>query len=135
MIDFRLDPEDSILSVHLKGPLSSADFARFASVVDPHIEATGGLGGIVLETEGFPGWQSFGALVSHFRFVRSHHEHVGKVALVTDSPLGDVAERLASHFVSAEIKHFPSGDVAAARRWILERRPRGGNPEETVGPR
>jgi hypothetical protein len=42
-----------------------------------------------------------------------------KVAVVTDSPLGDVAERLASHFVSAELKHFPSSGLEAAKHWIL----------------
>ena len=118
MIDYRLDPDASILFAHLKGPLGAEDFARLASAVDPHIEATGRLAGIVLETESFPGWESFAALVSHVRFVRSHHERVGKVALVTDSALGDVAERLASHFVSAEIKHFPAGQADAATRWI-----------------
>jgi hypothetical protein len=62
--------------------------------------------------------------VSHVRFVRSHHQRVGKMAIVTDSALGDVAERLASHFVAAEIKHFPSGHADAAKRWIQQ--PRGG---------
>jgi hypothetical protein len=38
-----------------------------------------------------------------------------KVAVVTDSALGDVAEHLASHFVSAEIKHFPGGETESAR--------------------
>jgi hypothetical protein len=108
----------SVLYARLSGPLAAEDFARLAGAVDPHIEAKGGLAGIVVEADGFPGWDSFGALVSHLRFVRSHHERVGKVAIVTDSALGDVAERLASHFVSAEIKHFPAGQAAAAESWI-----------------
>jgi beta-glucosidase-like glycosyl hydrolase len=29
-----------------------------------------------------------------------------------------VAEKLASHFVAATIKHFPAGQAEAARRWI-----------------
>jgi hypothetical protein len=57
-------------------------------------------------------------MVSHFQFVRDHQRHVKKVAVVTDSPLGDVAEHLASHFVSAEIKHFPGGETEAAKQWI-----------------
>lgn len=118
MIDYRLDPESSILYARLHGRLAAEDFARLASAVDPHIEAKGRLAGIVLETDRFPGWEGLGALVSHIRFVRGHHEHVGKVAVVTDSVLGHVAERLASHFVSAEIKHFPSGQAEAAERWI-----------------
>jgi hypothetical protein len=120
VIDYRLDRESSIVHARLSGPLAADDFARLASAVDPHIEATGGLAGLVLETERFPGWEGLGALVSHVRFVRSHHEHIGKVAVVSDSALGEVAERLASHFVSAEIKHFPAGQAEAARRWIRE---------------
>ncbi len=38
--------------------------------------------------------------------------------MVTDSHLGDVAEHLTSHFVSAEIRHFPAGETEQAREWI-----------------
>jgi hypothetical protein len=92
--------------------------------VDPYIEKHGSLAGILIEIAQFPGWDSLGAMAAHFRFVRDHHKKVSKVAVVTDSKLGDVAERLASHFVSAEIKHFPSGQADAAKRWIQG--PRGG---------
>jgi len=29
-----------------------------------------------------------------------------------------VAEHLTSHFVSAQIRHFPAGEVEQARQWI-----------------
>ena len=67
MIDYRLDPEGSILYARLSGPLAAEDFARLASAVDPHIEATGGLSGVIVEASGFPGWESFGAMVNHLR--------------------------------------------------------------------
>ena len=54
----------------------------------------------------------------HFRFVRDHHRRIKKVAIVTDADLGNLAEALASHFVSAEIRHFPAGQGEAARQWI-----------------
>jgi hypothetical protein len=38
---------------------------------------------------------------------------------VTDSALGDTAEHIASHFVAAKIKHFPSKNLAEAKEWIL----------------
>jgi len=57
-------------------------------------------------------------MAAHFRFVRDHHKHIKKIGPVTDSPVGRVAERLASHFVSAEIRHFPAGQIEAARQWI-----------------
>jgi hypothetical protein len=58
-------------------------------------------------------------MAAHFRFVRDHEKRIGKVAVVTDSALGNVAEHLASHFVSAEIRHFSAGEIEAARHWII----------------
>ena len=121
MLDHTLDAEESILFIRPKSSLSESDFVRLAEAVDPHIAAGGALGGIIIEAPEFPGWESFGAMAAHFRFVRDHHKHVGRVALVTDSALGTLAENLASHFVSAEIKSFRSGDLQAARQWVLSR--------------
>jgi hypothetical protein len=119
MIDYSLDAAQSILLVRPKAALAADDFAALAAAADPHIEATGGLAGLIIETPAFPGWDSLGAFVAHLRFVRDHHRRIKRVALVTDSALGDAAERLASHLVSAEIRHFPSGEIEAAKQWIL----------------
>src|SRR6185436_14800591 len=111
MLDHELDTANSILYVRPKSALAADDFAALVGTVDPHIEATGDLAGIVIETSSFPGWEGLGAMAAHFRFVRDHHRRVKKVAVVTDSALGTVAEKLASHFVSATIKHFPAGEL------------------------
>ena len=76
--------------------------------------------GIILEAAKFPGWDSVGALAAHLRFVREHHKRVRKIAVVTDSAMGNVGEKLGSHFVAAEIKHFPAGQAEAARQWVLK---------------
>ena len=119
MIDHTLDAEHSILYVRPKSALSKEDFDKLAMAVDPHIEAAGDLAGLIIETPGFPGWNSFGAMAAHFRFVRDHHRRIRRIGLVTDSAIGNVAERLASHFVAAEIRHFGSSEIDAARQWIL----------------
>jgi len=119
MIEFDLDTAHSILEVRPQSALDTADFAELAKAVDPQIEATGDLAGIIINAAKFPGWDSFGTMVTHFRFVREHQKHVKKVALVTDSHLGDIAEHLASHFVSAKIRHFPGDQVDQARHWII----------------
>jgi hypothetical protein len=41
------------------------------------------------------------------------------IAFVSDSPIGDLAERVANHFVSAQIKSFEYGELEAARSWII----------------
>lgn len=119
MIDFHLDPKTAVLTLHPESALQKSDFEELTRVVDPQIDEHGDLNGLVLDFGRFPGWDGFGALVTHLRFVRDHHRHVKKVAVVTDSPLGDVAEHLTSHFVAAEIKHFPAGDVDGAKAWIV----------------
>ena len=118
MIAYSLDAESSILYVWPKSSLEKGDFEDLARAADPHIEKTGGLAGLIIETPAFPGWDSLGALAAHFRFVRDHHKNIRRIGLVTDAAAATVAERLASHFVSAEIKHFPAGQREAAKQWI-----------------
>ncbi|WP_156688773.1 STAS/SEC14 domain-containing protein [Mycobacterium sp. Marseille-P9652] len=120
MIEYELDKEHSILEARPQSALDKEDFVELAKAVDPQIEAAGDLAGIIISAPSFPGWDSFGAMVTHFRFVRDHHKHVKKIAVVTDSHLGDVAEHLAAHFVSAKIRHFPAGEVDQARQWVAE---------------
>ena len=120
MIEHTLDAAHSILYVRPKSKLEENDFIQLAKTVDRHIEEKGDLAGLIIEVASFPGWESLGAMAGHFRFVRDHHKHVKKIGVVTDSPMGNVAEHLASHFVAAEIKHFPAGQLAAAERWIMK---------------
>ena len=120
MIDYDLDSEHNILLVRPESALDKNDFVELAKAVDPQIEANGDLAGLIISAPSFPGWDSFGAMVTYFRFVRDHQKHVKKVAVVTDSHLGDVAEHLASHFVSAKIQHFPAGQIEQARQWIID---------------
>lgn len=120
MIEYNLDTTHSILLVRPQSALAKDDFVKLAKAVDPQIEARGDLAGLILDVPSFPGWEGVGAMVTHFRFVRDHQKHIKKIAVVTDSTLGDVAEHLTSHFVSAQIRHFPAGQVEAARQWILE---------------
>jgi hypothetical protein len=119
MIEYNLDTAHSILLVHPTSALDKNDFSEMAKAVDPQIEATGDLAGLIIDAPAFPGWDSFGTMVTHLRFVQDHHKRVKKVALVTDSHIGDVAERLASHFVAAKVRHFPGEQLEQARQWII----------------
>jgi hypothetical protein len=118
MLKIDVDVNRQLIVLEPDGPLREEDFVRLAGVVDPFLEAQVPLDGIMVRTRDFPGWDSFGALAGHIRFVRDHHRQIGKVALVTDSPIGHLMPRLANHFVSAEIRHFPYAEETAARDWL-----------------
>jgi len=121
MIEHSLDTVHSILYVRPKSALEQGDFEQLAKTVDPYLGETGELAGLIIDAPAFPGWESLGAMAAHFRFVRDHHKRIKKVGLVTDSALGNVAERLASHFVSAEIRHFSASELEAAKLWVMNR--------------
>ena len=121
MIEHTLDTTHSILYVRPKSSLEQSDFVDLARTIDPYITETGDLAGLIIEVSTFPGWESLGAMAAHFRFVRDHHKHIKKIGVVTDSALGKVAEQLASHFVSAEIRHFSAGELEAAKQWVINR--------------
>jgi hypothetical protein len=123
MIEHTLDTEHSIVYVRPTSSLEKSDFAALAATIDPYIIKRGGLAGLVIEIASFPGWESLGAMAAHFRFVRDHHRQIRRIGVVTDSSLGKLAEQLASHFVSAEIRHFPAGQREDARRWITGESP------------
>ena len=118
MIEYKLDEADSVLHVKPTGPLQKSDFDSLSEAIDPFIERTGGLHGLLLEAARFPGWENLGSAMRHFRFIRDHHRKVRKIAIVTDSHLGDAAAHVASHFVAATIRHFKGGEVNQAREWV-----------------
>jgi hypothetical protein len=110
--------EEDYCVVEPQGPLSKEDFASIASKVDPVIEGAGELSGLTIKTRDFPGWESLGDVVAHFRFVKNHHQAIKKVALVTDAKLAEFLPALVDHFVSAEVKHFDFDDFDDAIDWV-----------------
>ena len=119
MIDAELFRTEGILTVFPTGALSERDFTALAGLVDPYIEDQGALNGLMIIAEQFPGWESFAALVTHIRFVRSHESHIRRIAVVTDSVLLELLPALARHFVHAEVRRFSFVERDAARAWLI----------------
>lgn len=118
MLSVDLDAEFGIATLEPGAVLTKSDFESVATVLDPYIERTGRLNGLVIHTKSFPGWDSFAALFTHLRFVKDHHKSISRVAFSTDSVIGNLAEVIASHFVSAEIKRFSYQEIEKARLWV-----------------
>lgn len=121
MIAVAILEEENVAVLEPSGPLSRLDFEDVKSIIDPVIEEKGKLNAIIILTREFPGWEDFAGLVSHLTFVHEHHDKVARVAIATDSPIGNFAERIASHFVNARIKSFKYDDLRAALDWAAQR--------------
>ena len=119
MISVKLDDKTGIAILYPDGPLTRHDFVSAAEVIDPYIEKTGQLNGLIICTETFPGWESFEALFKHLKFVKEHHKKVSHIALVTNSKLAGFAEKVAGHFISIKFKHFDFDNLHKAKSWIV----------------
>jgi hypothetical protein len=118
MIEFELLQDAGVLVVEPKSALTADDFHAISSTVDPHIRENGKLTGLLIEAPSFPGWESFGALVEHMRFVRDHHRKIDRIAVVTDSTILMIAPKVAEHFAHPEFKVFRGGERASALAWL-----------------
>ena len=119
MLIIHLDQENSVAMLEPVGALDKKDFQAASSTIDPFIESSGELKGLIIHTESFPGWDSFAAFVSHLKFVKNHHQKIKRIALATDSVVGSLLETLASHFVDAQIRHFTYAELEQARQWVI----------------
>lgn len=115
-VELVQDKGVAVLSPH--GKLQASDFASVAAKVDPYIAAHGKLNGLMIHAEAFPGWSDFAAFVTHVRFVKDHHRHIKRIAVVSDSEILTIMPAVAKHFVTAEIRHFPSDQKDGAFAWL-----------------
>jgi hypothetical protein len=116
MIQFELLRDRGVLIVSPDGPLEEADFERLAKEVDPFIASKGNLAGLMIYTKSFPGWESFGALLSHLKFVADHHQKIKRIAAVTNSGFLKIMPRIADRFIQAEVKRFNFEDKGSGAR-------------------
>ncbi len=120
MLSHELRQDDGVLVLHPEGPLEAADFTALASHVDAYLERHGTLHGVLIRAKSFPGWNDFGALLAHLKFVREHHRRIEKIAVVADGALANIMPNIASHFVHAQVQHFDLAREDAAWDWLRQ---------------
>ena len=117
---FELITGKGVLVLEPQGELEAGDFERVGAEVDPYIAEVGGLRGLMIVAEHFPGWDDFAALTSHLRFVREHHQKIRRIAFVTDDRLLSVLPRISAQFLVAESRAFPMAERDDALLWVGE---------------
>ncbi len=119
MLSINLNESTGIVVLEPSGKLSEFDFQSAAEIIDPYIEKSGKLNGLIIHAPSFPGWDSFSTMITHLAFIKDHHKKIRFIALATDSPVAGLAEHISSHFVSAKIKHFSFNELEPAKQWIV----------------
>jgi MFS superfamily sulfate permease-like transporter len=118
MLQHELLQPEGILVLTPESPLGAIDFERLAQEIDPYIEASGNLRGVMIDAKSFPGWKDFAGAVAHLRFVKDHHQKIQKLAVVSDSTVLTLVPKIAGHFVQAEVRHFSPSRREEALHWL-----------------
>ncbi|CAA0078708.1 Uncharacterised protein [Halioglobus japonicus] len=119
MLKHEIDTENGILTVTPSGELSAMDFKRLTDTVDEYNATHEPLDSLMILSEHFPGWDSFGALFQHLKFVRQQRDQIRKVAAVSDSGFLTVMPHIVDHFIKADVRHFDYDDKAQALAWLI----------------
>jgi hypothetical protein len=117
---FEFLEEQGVLILRPQGELDAADFQRIAAEIDPYIENKGDLNGVMIEAEHFAGWEDLSALAAHFRFVKSHHQNINRLAIVTNDYVLGAIPFLAKHFLVKESCHFALAKRNEALAWVSQ---------------
>ena len=116
-MNVEFDIERNVAILRPEGTLTKADFEATTRIINGYIDKGIGPEAIVIVTESFPGWEDFGAMLQHFTFIKEHHNAVSKIAFVTNIAIAGLFEKVAAHFISAEIKAFPFENLIQAKQW------------------
>jgi len=118
MLKHKLLSSEGILILEPIAPLKVSDFSALAREIDPYIAEHGKLSGLMLHAKVFPGWMNFEAALAHKKFIRSHHQKVQRLAVVSDSWLLTVLSKVVAHLIHPEVKHFSESSYEEALQWL-----------------
>ena len=123
MLKHELLLPEGILILEPDQPLEAADFEGLVREIDPYIAEHGKLSGLMIHATAFPGWANFDAFLAHMQFIKSHHQKIVRLAMVTDSNLLGELPKIAAHLVHVQVKHFLESQDRDALRWLKEGTP------------
>lgn len=116
-ITLTLDGSTGVVTAEVTQALRIEDFEALAATVDPWMRAKGELPGLVLHLRGLPHWASLGSLVRHVRFVVGHQGKLGRLALVSDTPVAGTLATAAGTVMHPQVRAFGYPELTAAQAW------------------
>lgn len=119
-LETSIDDVKGVMYFKPLGEITSEDFEYLGMLMDPYIKREKDLKGLIIDTSSFRGYEDFEAFITHFKFVMGHQKHIKKLAILTDSDLVTLAEKIGSIFINAEVKRFEVADKEKAFEWIEE---------------
>ena len=105
------------IEIHAQGKLHKTDYDQFVPVLEKLIKEEGSAR-ILLVMHDFHGWDAE-ALWEDLKFDMKHFNHFERLAFVGDQKWEKWMVTFCKPFTTGKIRHFPSEQEDAARRWLL----------------
>ena len=121
-IQFDEENDGKILDIHVSGKLVKADYADFV----PKFERLLRLHGtprVLFDMTGLDGWDA-GAAWEDFKFDVKHFRDIERLAMVGEKKWQHGLATLWKPFTEATTRYFAHTEVAEAKKWLTESRPR-----------
>jgi hypothetical protein len=119
-IKFEDEDEGNMLTVHVRGKLTKADYVYFTPEFERLVQLNGRLR-VLFDMTGFQGWDA-GALWEDIKFDAKHFADIERLAMVGDKKWEHGMAAFCKPFTKANIRYFDHADEAAARSWLGEAR-------------
>jgi hypothetical protein len=112
-------PVDNVLSVKVSGKLSREEYADLVPAWENMIRKHGKFRLLFEMEPGFTGWEPMAA-IDDVKFSMQHRNEIEKIAMVGEKKWHDLATKLGSLLVGAEVRYFDRSELDAATAWIHE---------------
>ena len=117
MIEIHRENHSNLLTAQISGEIAASDWDQVAPTIDQAILECGEIV-LLVDAREFDGWQDLAAARAHIAFVKAHHNHVDRVAVLAPQQWQHWLVALARHFVSAQVKAFEPQHSDAALDWL-----------------
>ena len=107
----------NLVEITATGLLKAEDFRDFKERADALIKEHGHIR-ILINASDFDGWENREAAEKHLSFVKTHHEKVERLAIVTGHMWQHWLAALAQVFVHPKVKILDRDQVEEARKWL-----------------
>lgn len=109
----------NILEITAPQTLKAADLEALAPQADTLIKQFGTIR-LLIDCSQFEGWEDIKALETHMSFIKSHHEHVERIACVAGQAWHHWLAATLHMFLHPEVQVFDKDKMAEAMAWIEE---------------
>lgn len=119
MLQFIELGSEQVVGFRIEGKVSNEDFDKVAALIQTRLESHNKLR-IYAEVAEFEGI-ALDALFKDLKFALGHWSRFDKEAVVTDKSWLQTASEFAGKLLPhMEVRAFPTAQVDAARKWIIE---------------